>query len=74
MELNGLKIKLNEKTFLEIIHPLMNKILRNNEKTRTWVGQKKDGIYIGFRREQIMKMEKEWGGRLRRRVFIRDPP
>jgi len=55
---NGLKIKLNEKTFLEIIHPLMNKILKNNEKTRTWVGKKEDGIYIGFRKEEVRKLEK----------------
>ena len=66
IEIPGLRIMIKSRK--------LSKILEPGEKTRTWVGQKKDGIYIGFRREQIMKMEKEWGGRLRRRVFIRDPP
>ena len=34
------------------------KVLKSGERTRTWVGQKVDGIYIGFRKEQIRALEK----------------
>jgi hypothetical protein len=34
------------------------KILKAGEKTRTWVGQKVDGIYIGFRKEHIGILER----------------
>jgi hypothetical protein len=32
--------------------------LKKGEKTRTWVGGKEGGIYIGFKKEQIEKLEK----------------
>ncbi len=32
-------------------------VLKNGEKTRTWIGQKIDGIYIGFRKEHIKILE-----------------
>lgn len=37
---------------------MLNKILDVGEKTRTWVGQKENGIYIGFRKAQVLKLEK----------------
>ena len=42
---------------IEILHPFLKEVLRENEKTRTWVGGKIGGIYIGFRKEQIEKLE-----------------
>lgn len=36
----------------------LNDALRPGYKTRTWVGQKEDGIYIGFRKEHLLKLEK----------------
>lgn len=38
-----------------ILHPYLKKIVKS---TRTWVGGKFGGIYIGFRKEQIAKLEK----------------
>jgi len=40
---------------IAILHPYLKKILKS---TRTWVGGKFGGIYIGFRKEQIAKLEK----------------
>lgn len=50
MEIPNVKIK--------ILCNLLNKVLREGERTRTWVGQKVDGIYIGFRKVEIEKLEK----------------
>jgi len=44
-------------SYLEVLHPYLSKILKKGEKTRTWVGGKFGGIYIGFRKEQIKRME-----------------
>jgi len=66
----GLKIKLeNEKEVVyenkeidvvavEVKHPYLSSVLKPDEKTRTWVGGKFGGIYIGFRKSEIVKMEK----------------
>ena len=43
---------------IEVKHPLLNKVLRVGEKTRTWVGGKYGGIYIGFRKEHIIRLER----------------
>ena len=42
---------------LSILSPLLNEVLNEGETTRTWVGRKFDGIYIGFRRNEIAKLE-----------------
>lgn len=39
---------------IAILHPYLKKILKS---TRTWVGGKFGGIYIGFGKEQIAKLE-----------------
>jgi len=64
---DGLKIELEKPKEVEyknkkllvnsitILHPYLKKILKS---TRTWVGGKFGGIYIGFRKEQIAKLEK----------------
>ncbi len=33
-------------------------VLPKGRRTRTWVGQKADGIYVGFRRAEMMELEK----------------
>lgn len=43
---------------LEIRCSLLNDVLKPGETTRTWVGRKFDGIYVGFRKEQISRMER----------------
>lgn len=42
---------------IEIVAPLLNGVLGVDEKTRTWVGGKFGGIYIGFRKPEIEKLE-----------------
>jgi hypothetical protein len=36
----------------------LNTILAVGETTRTWVGRKYDGLYIGFRKNEVLKLEK----------------
>lgn len=43
---------------LLVQNPLLNEVLAPGEVTRTWVGRKFDGIYVGFRRNEISKLEK----------------
>lgn len=38
--------------------PLLNEILGPRRSTRTWVGGKFGGIYIGFRKPEIERMER----------------
>jgi hypothetical protein len=35
----------------------LNFVLKSGDKTRTWVGQKEDGIYIGFKKKEMLKLE-----------------
>ena len=42
---------------LQIFSPMLNKVLEPRQKTRTWVGGKVGGIYIGFRKGEIGKLE-----------------
>ena len=63
---DGIKIELEKPKEIEyknkrllvnsimILHPYLKKILKS---TRTWVGGKFGGIYIGFRKKQIAKLE-----------------
>lgn len=61
----GLRIKVVEESAIEIHHSLLNQVMRLGEKTRTWVGGKEGGIYIGFKKREIEKLEdvlkKEFG-------------
>lgn len=56
------EVKLDDRVILieglEILCPFLDGVLEPGETTRTSVGRKFDGIYIGFRREQILKLEK----------------
>ena len=53
----GIEIKF-EKNRVKVSHEFLNEVLRKGEKIRTWVGGKESGIYIGFKKEQIIKLEK----------------
>jgi len=48
------KIRLDR---IEILHPFLTKILGKGA-TRTWVGGKIGGIYIGWKKAEIIKLEK----------------
>ena len=43
---------------LEVVNSDLNTILAVGETTRTWVGRKYDGVYIGFRKNEVLKLEK----------------
>lgn len=43
---------------IEVTHPLLVEILGEDGKTRTWVGGKFGGIYIGFKKNEIGKLER----------------
>jgi len=55
IEIDGKKSMVSSIT---ILSPLLNEVLEENKSTRAWVGRKYDGIYIGFRKEEIEKLEK----------------
>jgi len=38
--------------------PLLNEIIEKGKSTRAWIGRKYDGIYIGFRRAELERLEK----------------
>ena len=54
---NGILIITSKDDKVQIIHPLLNKVLPRGEKTRTLVGGKFGGIFIGFRKREISKLE-----------------
>jgi len=43
---------------IAIIFEPLNEVLKEGKSTRAWVGRKYDGIYIGFKREELQKLEK----------------
>jgi len=43
---------------LRVVNSDLNTILAVGEMTRTWVGRKYDGLYIGFRKNEVLKLEK----------------
>jgi len=54
---NGILIITSKEDKVQITHPLLNKVLQRGEKTRTLVGGKFGGIFIGFRKREISKLE-----------------
>jgi len=55
IEIDGKKAEVSS---IIILDPLLNEVLGESKSTRAWVGRKYDGIYIGFRKEEIEKLEK----------------
>jgi len=64
IELHGKEIVVQG---LAVSSSILKEVLKEGETTRTWVGRKFDGIYIGFRRNEIAKLEglaaKKFGAR-----------
>jgi hypothetical protein len=52
----GLEVRF-QKGKIMILSLLLNRVLGPGEATRTWVGGKYGGIYIGFRKAQIERLE-----------------
>lgn len=42
---------------LRALCPLLNRVMGPGEVTRAWVGRKYDGIFVGFRKEYLRKLE-----------------
>jgi len=55
VEIDGKK---SEVSSVIILNPLLNEVLEEGKSTKVWVGRKYDGIYIGFRKEEIENLEK----------------
>ncbi len=53
----GLSIAIDKDRYVVIRHKLLNNILEDGESTFTWVGSKIDGIYIGFKKQHIKRLE-----------------
>jgi len=54
VDLGGSRIAVHR---LEFLHPILSKVLKMGESTVTWVGRKYDGIYIGFKKLEIERLE-----------------
>jgi hypothetical protein len=67
---NGLEIVLREKrqiildekefsvSSIVVGCSLLNEVIEKEKSTRAWIGRKYDGIYIGFRRAELERLEK----------------
>jgi len=54
INLDGTRIVVHR---LELLHPILNKVLKTGASTVTWVGRKYDGIYVGFKKFEIEELE-----------------
>ena len=67
---NGLEVVLRENrqiildgeevaiSSIVITCPLLNEVMEKEKSTKAWVGRKYDGIYIGFRKTELERLEK----------------
>lgn len=55
---HGLIIHISKEERIVVRHKLINEVLSEDENLYTWVGSKIDGIYIGFKKKYISKLEK----------------
>lgn len=54
---HGILIYLDSRRRILVRHRGLNRVLREGESTVTWVGAKEGGIYIGFQRKYIPRLE-----------------
>lgn len=54
----GILIRTEQGDTVKILQPLLHHVLPAGTKTKTCVGGKIDGIFIGFRRRELAKLEK----------------
>jgi len=55
---NGILIRTEQGDTVKILQPLLNNVLQRGAKTKTCVGGKFNGIFIGFRKRELSKLEK----------------
>ena len=54
---NGFSILIGKDKYLTISHELLKSLIAFRRKTIAWIGSKLGGIYIGFRKEFVIKLE-----------------
>ena len=54
--LGGIEIGLGDAT-VAVRCSLLNEVLEPGRRTRTWVGGKHGGIYVGFRKPEVVRLE-----------------
>jgi len=54
---NGILIRTDKGDKIKVICPLLNNVLPRGEKTKTCVGGKFNGMFIGFRKRELSKLE-----------------
>ena len=54
---NGLVIRTEQNDTIKVICPLLNHVLPQGTKTKTCVGGKPTGLFIGFRRRELSKLK-----------------
>ena len=54
---NGILIRMENDDRVKVICPLLNLVLEKGEKTKTCVGGKYKGWFIGFRKREMLKLE-----------------
>jgi len=54
---NGILIRTETSDKVKVICPLLNNVLPRGEKTKTCVGGKFKGMFIGFRKRELTKLE-----------------
>jgi hypothetical protein len=54
---NGILIRTEKNDKIKVISPVLNRVLQRGEKTKTCVGGKLNGLFIGFRKRELSKLE-----------------
>ena len=54
---NGILIRTEKGDRVKVLCPLLNTVLPQGEKTKTCVGGKLNGLFIGFRKRELSKLE-----------------
>jgi hypothetical protein len=52
----GIKVLLCERR-VRVLDPRLNDVLPQGKRTFTWIGQKQDGIFVGFKKGEMQKLE-----------------
>ncbi|HUV02271.1 MAG TPA: hypothetical protein VMW67_02310 [Desulfobacteria bacterium] len=53
----GILIRTEQNDTVKVVCPLLNQVLPQGEKTKTCVGGKPTGLFIGFRRRELSKLK-----------------